>query len=145
MLRIALLVFANLQIKRFSVYAYQRIGLTTLSQTKFLVRRVLICLILLCPFTHAEQYTEQLLILPSTHLARNDILFVCQKSNQTRAVSLVYLDGPPLPCEVIYHRPSEGKPDKVLWTAANDEGFCEERTHQLIADLINGGWHCLEE
>lgn len=93
----------------------------------------------------ADRFAEELIIMPGTHLARDDILFVCEKSGQTRAVSLTYTKIPPLPCEVIYHRPSEQIPDETLWRASNDEGFCEEKTNLLVADLINAGWHCLEE
>ncbi len=68
----------------------------------------------------------------------------CTQGSLTRAVSVVYADpGQPVPCEVLYEKPSEQQ-TMTLWRAQNQAGYCEARAGAFVAKLQSLGWECAE-
>ncbi len=59
-----------------------------------------------------------------------------------RYVSVRYLSDDTVPCEVVYEKPTEGKPAKVIAQAQNTRGFCERKANELIKVLTNAGYTC---
>jgi len=71
-------------------------------------------------------------------------LAICNKRGARRTLTLDYLvKGSPLPCQVVYKKPTE-KPGyrKVLWRAKNSVGYCERKLKGFIRNLEQSGWRC---
>mgnify|MGYP001826766556 CR=1 FL=1 len=70
----------------------------------------------------------------------------CSSSDLVREVAIEYLDpaGASVPCNVVYKKQTEGVEDQVLWSAENEEGYCEDKARELVANLESWGWVCLE-
>ena len=68
----------------------------------------------------------------------------CSHDDLVREVIVVYPQGGSIPCDVVYKKQTEGVEDEVLWTAENDEGYCEDKARGLVAKLESWGWVCLE-
>ncbi len=68
----------------------------------------------------------------------------CSSSDLVREVVIDYPEGGSVPCNVIYKKQTEGFEDQVLWSADNQEGYCEEKARELVANLESWGWVCLE-
>ena len=68
----------------------------------------------------------------------------CSSSNLVREVIIEYPQGGSVPCDVVYKKQTEGFEDQVLWSAENEEGYCEEKARGLVANLESWGWVCLE-
>ena len=68
----------------------------------------------------------------------------CSQSDLVREVVIEYPEGGSVPCNVVYKKQTEGVEDQVLWSALNEEGYCEEKARELIVKLESSGWVCLE-
>ena len=68
----------------------------------------------------------------------------CSSSDLVREVVIQYPQGGAIPCDVVYKKQTEGVEDQVLWSAENEEGYCEEKARDLVAKLESWGWVCLE-
>jgi hypothetical protein len=68
----------------------------------------------------------------------------CSRSDLVREVVIEYPEGGAVPCNVVYKKQTEGVEDEVLWSALNEEGYCEEKARELVATLESSGWVCLE-
>jgi hypothetical protein len=68
----------------------------------------------------------------------------CSSSDLVREVIVEYPSGSPVPCNVVYKKQTEGVEDQVAWSAENEEGFCEEKARELVANLESSGWVCME-
>ena len=68
----------------------------------------------------------------------------CSSSDLVREVVIEYPQGGSVPCNVVYKKQTEGVEDQVLWSAENQEGYCEEKAGELVANLESWGWVCLE-
>ena len=68
----------------------------------------------------------------------------CSHDDLVREVIIEYPQGGSLPCDVVYKKQTEGVEDQVLWSAENEEGYCEDRARELVATLESSGWVCLE-
>jgi hypothetical protein len=68
----------------------------------------------------------------------------CSSSDLVREVIIDYATGNSLPCDVVYKKQTEGFEDQVLWSAENDEAYCEEKARELVANLESWGWVCME-
>ena len=68
----------------------------------------------------------------------------CSHDDLVREVIIEYPQGGSVPCDVVYKKQTEGVEDQVLWTAANEEGYCEDKASELVAKLESWGWVCLE-
>jgi len=45
-------------------------------------------------------------------------------------------------CRVIYEKPDEGIPSRVLWRASNDLEFCTRKLNLSAGKLVASGWTC---
>ena len=68
----------------------------------------------------------------------------CSSSDLVREVVIEYPAGGSVPCNVVYKKQTEGVEDQVLWSAENDEAYCEEKARELVANLESWGWVCME-
>jgi hypothetical protein len=68
----------------------------------------------------------------------------CSHDDLVREVMIEYPQGGSLPCDVVYKKQTEGVEDQVLWSAESQEGYCEDKAHELVAKLESWGWVCLE-
>ena len=68
----------------------------------------------------------------------------CSHDDLVREVIIEYPQGGSVPCDVVYKKQTEGVEDQVLWSAENQEGYCEEKAGELVARLESWGWVCLE-
>lgn len=68
----------------------------------------------------------------------------CSHDDLVREVIIEYPQGGSLPCDVVYKKQTEGEEDQVLWSAENEDGYCEDRARELVARLESSGWVCLE-
>lgn len=67
----------------------------------------------------------------------------CTLGELTRNVSVVYSDpGQPVPCEVLYEKPTEGIASQSLWQASSEAGYCEARATEFVDKLTGMGWDC---
>ena len=68
----------------------------------------------------------------------------CSQSNDVREVHIERATSSPVPCLVVYKKPTEGVEDQTLWSANNDDSYCEEKAQGLVAKLESAGWVCAE-
>ncbi|MBE9559329.1 MAG: hypothetical protein IMF15_01005 [Proteobacteria bacterium] len=68
----------------------------------------------------------------------------CSQSNDVREVHIERATSSPAPCLVVYKKPTEGVEDQTLWSANNDDSYCEEKAQGLVAKLESAGWVCAE-
>jgi len=64
---------------------------------------------------------------------------VCSHGSQMRVIEVVYTAEGTTPCEVRYSK-EEGS--KTLWSAANLEGYCEDKAAAFITKQQGWGWSC---
>ncbi|SMF40879.1 hypothetical protein [Pseudobacteriovorax antillogorgiicola] len=55
-----------------------------------------------------------------------------EKVEIVRRIWISYANDQGEKCEVHYDKPSENKPDHVLWSANSDPSFCQEKAKKLI-------------
>ena len=68
----------------------------------------------------------------------------CSRGNDVREIHIERATSSPVPCIVVYKKPTEGVEDQTLWSANNNEGYCEEKAQGLAAKLDSAGWVCTE-
>ena len=68
----------------------------------------------------------------------------CSSSDLVREVVIEYPQGGSLPCDVVYKKQTEGVEDQVLWSAENEEAYCDEKARELVGNLESWGWVCME-
>ena len=82
-----------------------------------------------------------LVVVPFNVLAES---WSCSSGNDVREIQ-IQLTGPdPVPCDVVYRKQTEGYEDQILWSAKNDDSYCEEKAEGLVARLEASGWVCTE-
>ena len=82
-------------------------------------------------------------ILPFASLAQDQSKYQCSNGDLQRRVEIVYETGVTVPCEVHYYKDTEAPGERqVLWQAMRQEGYCEEKTRDFVAQLTAWGWHC---
>ncbi len=85
-------------------------------------------------------------ILPFTSLAQDQNNYHCSNGDLQRRVEIVYETGMTVPCEVNYYKDTEVPGERqVLWQAMRQEGYCEEKTREFIAQLTAWGWYCEQQ
>lgn len=83
------------------------------------------------------------LILPASALAQDASSYRCTFGDNVRRVEIVSEPGVSVPCEVHYYKDTEAPGEKqVLWSAQNEDGYCEARTRDFVAQLTEWGWSC---
>lgn len=50
-----------------------------------------------------------------------------------------------LPCEILYRKTEEGKPDAIIGKALRDFSFCEAKAEEVALKLQNSDWDCERE
>lgn len=68
----------------------------------------------------------------------------CSRGNDVREVHIELTTSSPVPCHVVYKKQTEGFDDRVLWSANNDDSFCDEKAQALVAKLESSQWVCTE-
>jgi hypothetical protein len=68
----------------------------------------------------------------------------CSHGNDVREVHIERPDSTPVPCNVVYKKPTEGVEDQILWNANSDDSYCEEKAKGFVAKLESWGWVCAE-
>ena len=67
----------------------------------------------------------------------------CTYGDMVRRVVIMTEPGVSVPCEVHYFKDTEAPgEDQVLWSAAQQAGYCEEQAAGLVAKLGGWGWDC---
>ncbi|MEM9749955.1 MAG: hypothetical protein AAF869_03295 [Pseudomonadota bacterium] len=72
------------------------------------------------------------------------VQYTCANGDVVRAVEIQEPGSSGLACEVIYRKPTEGEPERSIWRASQDTGFCRDKAVELIALLTASGWNCAE-
>lgn len=81
--------------------------------------------------------------LPLAAFGQNTVSHSCSLGDLTRRVEIVYEPGRRVPCEVHYYKDTEAPGEKqVLWSAASQEGYCEQQADAFVARLEGWGWDC---
>ncbi len=82
-------------------------------------------------------------ILPLASLAQDQDKYECANGDLRRRVEIVYETGVAVPCEVHYYKDTEAPGERqVLWRAMSEEGYCEQKTREFVAQLAAWGWSC---
>ena len=81
------------------------------------------------------------MFLPALAAAQGNRNYECTNAGDTRRVEVAYPAGGEVPCEVRYYK--AGVPE-VLWSAANEIGYCAARAQEFVARLRDIGWSCTD-
>lgn len=88
-----------------------------------------------------------LTISTSIGASDNDLDYTCVDSGTRYRIALVRkVPGQALPCSVQAFEHPLGRYSinwRVLWTAANQEGFCEAKIRELVERRRRDGWKCV--
>ena len=68
----------------------------------------------------------------------------CSRGNDVREIHIELTTSSPVPCHVVYKKQTEGVEDRVLWSANNNDSFCDEKAQGLVAKLESFEWVCTE-
>ena len=68
----------------------------------------------------------------------------CSHNNLVREVHVERTTSAPAPCNVVYKKLNEAVEDQILWNAAYDDSYCEEKARDFITKLESWGWVCTE-
>lgn len=83
-----------------------------------------------------------LTILPGLVLAQ-EVSTQCTYGDMVRRVVIMSEPGVSVPCEVHYFKDTEAPgEDQVVWSANQQQGYCEEQAAGLVAKLEGWGWDC---
>ena len=67
----------------------------------------------------------------------------CTQGELERRVEILYETAESVPCEVHYYKDTEAQGQReVLWSAANEAGYCEKQAQAFIGKLEGWGWNC---
>jgi hypothetical protein len=81
--------------------------------------------------------------LPTVAFAQSSDTYQCTMSDLTRRVEIAREGDSPVPCEVLYFKDSEAPGERqVLWSAANESGYCEAQAQGFVERLEGLGWEC---
>lgn len=70
--------------------------------------------------------------------------YVCQRGTLVRHISIDYAtEGMAVPCQVNYIR--EDETTQSLWSAQNDEGYCEQKAAEFAEKQRDWGWDCIQQ
>lgn len=70
--------------------------------------------------------------------------YVCQRGTLVRHISIDYAnEGMVVPCQVNYTR--EDGTTQSLWSAQNDEGYCEQKVAEFAERQRGWGWDCIRQ
>lgn len=69
--------------------------------------------------------------------------YSCTMDKAKRTVRVTYeKEGAKVPCKVNYVRDTSTGEEKVLYSAAAQEGYCEQKAGEFVEKLKSTGWSC---
>ena len=68
----------------------------------------------------------------------------CSRDNDVREIHIELTTTSPAPCHVVYKKQTEGVEDQILWSANNDDFYCDVKAQGLVAKLESFNWVCAE-
>lgn len=69
--------------------------------------------------------------------------FSCTMDKAKRTIRVAYeKEGSKVPCKVNYVRDAASGEEKVLYSAAAQEGYCEQKASEFVEKLKSTGWTC---
>ena len=81
--------------------------------------------------------------IPAVALAHGDHNYRCTSGDAVRRIEVVHASGAPVPCSVNYHKDTEAPgQSQELWSAQNEDGYCEARAEEFAERLERLGWQC---
>jgi peroxiredoxin len=80
-----------------------------------------------------------LLVVPTSTYAS---FWSCSRNEHIREVAIEYASLQPVPCRVVYSKPTEDAKSQLLWMADKVEGYCEEKAIAFIDKLVERNWDC---
>jgi hypothetical protein len=81
--------------------------------------------------------------MPIVASAQSGDTYQCTMGGLTRRVEIAREGASPVPCEVLYFKDSEAPGERqVLWSAANESGYCEAQAQGFVERLEGLGWEC---
>lgn len=82
--------------------------------------------------------------VPGLCFAQSNQVYSCVNGALERRVEIVYEQPEaPVPCEVRYSKLTEQPGQtQTLWSANNQEGYCESKTDEFLQRLQWWGWIC---
>ncbi len=91
---------------------------------------------------HSTLISVLFLALPGFALAQGAET-QCTYGDMVRRIVIMTEPGVSVPCEVHYFKDTEAPgEDRVLWSASQQAGYCEEKAAGLVAKLEGWGWDC---
>lgn len=93
------------------------------------------------------RFREALLLLalaaPAVSLGQDAGKYQCTHGDLVRRVEIYTEPGVTVPCEVHYFKDTEAPGEsEVLWSAQSQEGYCEQKATDFVAQLEGWGWVC---
>lgn len=96
----------------------------------------------------SDMYSKTVVIIlavtaPYLSFAQGSESYQCTYGELQRRVEIYTEPGVSVPCEVHYYKDTEapGEP-RVLWRAASDASYCQQKTAEFIDKLASWGWSC---
>ncbi len=87
-------------------------------------------------------FVTALFLMPGAALADAQS-YSCSYGEMKRRVEILSEPGQSVPCEVHYYKDTEAPGEQqVLWSAQNEEGYCERKAEEFVAMLTSNGWSC---
>ena len=69
--------------------------------------------------------------------------YECTQGGLVRQVKIVFdTPGEPVPCRVVYSKPTEQIADQILWSASSEAGYCAYKANEFRGQLEGWGWNC---
>ena len=90
-----------------------------------------------------------MLLIPTAVLTLSPVVAIadswsCRHTNNVREIHIERGTTGAVPCQVVYKKLTEGAEDQVLWSAENEEGYCEQKANEFVAKQEGWGWTCVE-
>ena len=83
------------------------------------------------------------LVAPAVALSQDAGKYQCTHGDLVRRVEIYTEPGVTVPCEVHYFKDTEAPgQSEVLWSAEAQEGYCEQKATEFVAQLEGWGWDC---
>ena len=81
-----------------------------------------------------------LLLISLTIISHADETYVCLYGGNERIIHVSYpVPDSKVPCDVVYEKDNG---QQVLWSAQNEEGYCEAKAIDFVEKQRGWGWDC---
>ncbi len=88
--------------------------------------------------------TTSVIALTATSPVAAETNYICTAWNVDRGIDVITPDDGSAVCQVVYRKPDEGVPDKILWRSNQSMAFCGKKAQGLAASLSTAGFNCGE-